>query len=190
MDTLFEHLRGVGEEKVKAIWQQAQAEVESHRREKESLLAEETKRHHQQGRQSLEELGRDVMQAAEEKARHRRAEAETRLAERLYELAIKELPWLHDQCGKRLLSFCAEELPRVKWGLIRVNESEIDLARTLFPEARTVGEANISGGLIAESADGGITVINTLEKRLERAWPMILPELFRSLHQEKKDAAS
>jgi hypothetical protein len=32
-------------------------------------------------------------------------------------------------------------------------------------------------------------VINTLEKRLERAWPQMLPELFRKIRQEQEGAS-
>jgi len=190
MNTLFEHLHGVGEEKIKTIWQQAEAEVHDYQQEKEAALAEDRKRCQLQGQQTLVEFGRSLMVAAEEKTWLRQAEAETRLAERLYALAQKELVWLREQCGDRLLSACAKELPQVEWRQLRVSEKEIELARTLFPEAEIAGDNSISGGLVAESVDGRITVINTLEKRLERAWPRILPRFIRVLLEDKTNAAS
>ncbi len=190
MNTLLEHLRAVGEEKVCAIWQQAEAEVQAYQKEKEAALAEERKRCRLQGQQALVEFGRGLMVAAEEKAWLRRSEAEAQLAERLYHLAQKELDWLREQCGSRLLSACAKELPQAEWKQLRVSESEVAFARTLFPEAEVAGDRSISGGLVAESGDGRVTVINTLEKRLERAWPRILPGFFRTLREEKENAAS
>ncbi|MBU4034115.1 MAG: hypothetical protein KKG34_04885, partial [Proteobacteria bacterium] len=68
MNTLFEHLRGVGEEKVKTIWQQSEAEVHDYQQEKEAALAEDRKRCQLQGQQTLVEFGRSLMVAAEEKA--------------------------------------------------------------------------------------------------------------------------
>ncbi|MBU4119839.1 MAG: V-type proton ATPase subunit E [Proteobacteria bacterium] len=190
MNTLFEHLRGVGEEKVKTIWQQSEAEVHDYQQEKEAALAEDRKRCQLQGQQTLVEFGRSLMVAAEEKAWLRQSEAETQLADRLYELAQRELPWLREQCGSRLLETCAKDLPRAEWKKLRVHESEVNLARTLFPGAEIAGDNSISGGFVAESADDRIMVINTLEKRLERSWPRILPELLRTLRKEKENAAS
>lgn len=190
MNTLFDHLRAVGEEKIRAVRLQAEAEVQGFREEKEAALAEERKRCQLQGQQSLMEHGRGLMTEAEEKAWLRQSEAERQLADRLYELAKKELPLLREQCGNRLLETCSKELPQAKWQKLRVHESEVNLARTLFPEAEIKGDDTISGGLVAESADGRIMVINTLEKRLERSWPRILPEFLRTLRKEKANAAS
>lgn len=190
MQTLFEHLRATGEERVRAIWEQAEAEVQRHTAEAEASLAEERNRCRLEGEQALMELGRRLMREAEEKALLRQAQAETALSERLYELARKELPWLQEHCGGKLLSALAKELPQREWGLLHVSENEVAQARDLFPKARIEGDIRLTGGLVAESADGRITVNNTLEKRLERAWPRLLPEFFRSLHQEKPYAAS
>lgn len=190
MNTLFDHLRAVGEEKIRAIRLQAENEVLAFHKEKEASLAEERKRCQLQGQQLLMEFGRGLMVDAEEDAWLRQSEAERQLADRLYELAQKELPWLREQCGSRLLETCAKELPRTKWRKLRVHVSQVDLARKLFPEAKIEGDDTISGGLVAESADGKIMVINTLEKRLERSWPRILPEFIRTLRKEKENAVS
>ncbi len=189
MQTLLEHLRAIGEEKVRTIWQEAEAEMQRQKEEEAAVRAEERRRHQLQELQAIEALGRSLMRAAEEKSWQRRFEVETRLAERLYELARTQLPWLREQCGSKLFKALAEELPKAKWGFLSVNEGEIDLARHYFPEAQITGNADISGGLVAESEDGAITVINTLEKRLERAWPQILPELFRKIRQEQESAS-
>lgn len=190
MQTLFEHLRATGEEKVRSIWEQAEAEVQRHTAEAEAALAEKRSRCHLEGEQTLVELGRSLMREAEKKALLRQAQAETALAERLYQLARKELPWLREHCGDKLLSALAQELPQAEWGRMRVSERDLAHARNLFPGAQIEGDSNISGGLVADSADGRITVSNTLEKRLERAWPQILPEFFRSLRKENPHAAS
>lgn len=190
MNTLFDHLRAVGEEKIRAVRLQAEAEVLAFREEKEAALAEERKRCQLQGQQSLMEHGRSVMAEAEEQAWLRQSETETQLADRLYELAQKELPWLREQCGSSLLETCARDLPRTEWRKLRVHASQVDLARKLFPKAEIEGDDTISGGLVAESADGRIMVINTLEKRLERSWPRILPDFLRTLRKERENAAS
>lgn len=187
---LLEHLRATGEERVRAIWRQAQAEAQDYQQEQEAVLAEKRAQCQLQGRQALLEFGRALMVTAEEKAWLRQSEAEAQLAERLYQLAQKELPWLREQCGSRLLAAWVKDLPQVEWSRLRVSESEVALASSLFPEAEVTGDRSISGGFVATSKDGRITVVNTLEKRLERAWPRILPELFRALLKEDEHAAS
>jgi V/A-type H+-transporting ATPase subunit E len=62
------------------------------------------------------------------------------------------------------------------------------VARQLFPQAEIVIDEGISGGLVASSADGRITVINTLEKRLERLWPRLVPEILRDVVENEQTA--
>jgi V/A-type H+-transporting ATPase subunit E len=104
-------------------------------------------------------------------------------------LASNQLPWLREHSGKGLFSTLAAELPSVRWSVVRIHKDDIDLARAAFPEAQVEGDSGITSGLIAQSEDGSMQVINTLEKRLERAWPQLLPELFRLVRKEWENAS-
>jgi vacuolar-type H+-ATPase subunit E/Vma4 len=44
-----------------------------------------------------------------------------------------------------------------------------------------VADPAITGGLVAVTADGSLTVVNTLDSRLERCWPDLLPHLIAEL---------
>ena len=48
----------------------------------------------------------------------------------------------------------------------------------------------ITGGMDAETADGAIRVVNTFEKRIERAWADLLPLLIKDVYQEATDGPS
>ena len=67
---------------------------------------------------------------------------------------------------------------------MRVNPEDIELAKAYFPDSEIIPDGNISGGLDVLTGDGRIRVINTFEKRLERAWADMLPELIRDIYKE------
>jgi len=189
MQTLFEHLRAIGEEKVRALREEAEAEVRRHAAEAEIILAAAENSCRLAVEAALDELGRELTREAEEKGRLWQARAEAELAARLYELAQGELPWLRSHGGENLLAGLAAELPREEWSLIRVNAEDTNTARALFPTARIEAGHDLTGGLIAVTGDNRITVDNSLETRLKRAWPRLLPELLQALERERKHAA-
>jgi len=189
MPTLLEHLLATGEERVRMIWQQAQAEVHDHQEKGESALAEERRHCQLREQQDLDCFTAALRRAAEEASWQRQSEVEIHLADRLFSLASNQLPWLREHSGKGLFSTLAAELPSVRWSVVRIHKDDIDLARAAFPEAQVEGDSGITGGLIAQSEDGSMQVINTLEKRLERAWPQLLPELFRLVRKEWENAS-
>lgn len=60
---------------------------------------------------------------------------------------------------------------------MRVNPADGERAAVLFPGARIETDPAISGGMEAITEGGRMRVVNTLEKRLARGWPDILPHL-------------
>jgi len=73
----------------------------------------------------------------------------------------------------------AAEIPPLPWKTVRVNPEDVGIARKHFPGAVIITDEGISGGMDVMTGDGKIRVINTLEKRLERAWGDILPHLMK-----------
>lgn len=71
----------------------------------------------------------------------------------------------------------AAELPPAAWETVRVNPTDGELAGHLFPTALIEPDPAISGGMEALAEEGRIRVVNTLEKRLERGWPELFPDL-------------
>lgn len=111
-----------------------------------------------------------------------RLQAEQALAARLLRLARELLPQLRADAGREVFAALAAELPPAEWGELRVHPDDLPLARQLFAGIAISADSRNSGGLEAVTADGGLRVINTLEKRLERLWPHLLPELRKEVY--------
>ncbi|MBJ6725175.1 V-type ATP synthase subunit E family protein [Geomesophilobacter sediminis] len=129
------------------------------------------------------ERGR-VIATAQGKGALIRLEAESLLAERLFRLAQEALARLR-QDTPSLFEALAAELPSCRWETVRVNPADRELAAAAFPEAQIEAEAGIHGGMVAVAPGGRIRVDNTLEKRLERAWPQLLPRLVQAIAPEE-----
>ena len=125
--------------------------------------------------------------AAERKARDEHMRVVGELGERLYALARDELRTLGAQGAEALLTALAAELPSYEWQRVRVRPADVSVAQRLFPNAAVEGEPAIAGGLSAEADQGRVEVDNTLEARLDSAWPDLLPELVRDIMKEASD---
>lgn len=133
-------------------------------------------------RRSLEAGERQTLLArSRRQALAERLAGEERLQQRLYGLARQLLGELAEQEAATLLGALARELPAAAWQQVTVNPREAESARRLFPQAELQLDADLDGGLRVASAGGRILVDNTLEKRLQRGWPDLLPALLREL---------
>ena len=101
----------------------------------------------------------------------------------MYQTAVKLLPELRLLDYENIFTELVNELPDMKWEKIIVNPSDITLAASFFGEDVVVTDDSVGGGLIAISAEGKIVVNNTFEKRLERKWAYLLPELIQDLNK-------
>jgi vacuolar-type H+-ATPase subunit E/Vma4 len=184
---LIESLHGKATEDVDALWREARAEAESYR----SDLAQSLERRAAQDAQAAALHARQLEDDATAEARHRagevRAQAALALADRLYKIALAELPAMRDAGGADLFVALARELPGRDWQRVRVNPADRDLAREHFPGAEIACDPRVHGGLEVATEDGRIRVDNTLETRLENAWPDVLPRLMADLRAEPND---
>lgn len=110
-----------------------------------------------------------------------RLRAEHALSQRLHERARNGLKRLRGEHAEQLFPALAAELPGVKWHTVWVNPADTLPASGCFPGASIVPDETLSGGLRAATADGSLTVDNSLETRLERVWPDLLPGLVAEL---------
>jgi V/A-type H+-transporting ATPase subunit E len=99
----------------------------------------------------------------------------------LRELARTGLNGLRSDRYELIFRALADELPDETWGTVRVNPLDAALAGMVFPSVVIESVAGIAGGFEVATADGDFTVINTLDVRLERAWPDLLPEMVSEL---------
>jgi len=128
-----------------------------------------------------------ALSAAISRAREVRLLAEKELSARLEAAAVSSLTALRKADYETVFGKMARELPALAWHTVRVNPGDVALAGKFFPGAEVVPDGNITGGLDASIKDGSIRVINTFEKRLERAWSDMLPLLIRDVYREVSD---
>lgn len=115
---------------------------------------------------------------------------ENELAARLRQQATTLLPEVASRDPEALLTACAAELPPLAWARVRVARRDREVAARLFPTAEIVCEPDLAGGLVAETAAGRVRIDNSLEKRLERCWDDLLPELLAALEPGGDDAVA
>lgn len=187
---LIESLRKAADERVRLLWQEAERHAEGARAEsarKLVRLREESER----SRTALNaERASAALAEANNKARMLRLSAEHELCQRLLNAALAALPLLRDGRYEKTFAKMAEELPALAWKIARVNPRDAVLAQRHFPGADIVSDETISGGMDVSDAEGSIRVVNTLEKRLERAWNDMLSDLVREVRREVSDGTS
>lgn len=183
-EKLIEALRQEGAEKIAAIRREAEEQGEVVKREaaeKTAALGEEFARRQEE---ECAAIRREVLAEAVRETRQERLAAEHALAVRLLELARQALPDLRNQ-HPELFSGLAGELPPAEWEKVKVNLADEEAARRLFPDARVEPDEAVAGGVEAVAAGGKLRVANTLEKRLERGWPELLPRILADIRKEQ-----
>jgi V/A-type H+-transporting ATPase subunit E len=187
---LIESLRFAGEGKVRLIRQEAEQEAKA-LQEAAAGKVEELRKHYAEKLASTE--GEEAMRALAEagsRARTVRLGAEKELSERLYSIACSSLHLVRDNGYPAVFEKLALELPSFPWKQVRINPADVGMARKYFPDAEIIPVENITGGVDATVADNTVRVINTLEKRLERAWNEMLPLIVKDVYREVFDGAS
>lgn len=181
---LIEALRKEGEEKCAAIRREAEAEAERVRSAAEAEIGRLREKFARRQAEACAAETAAILAEAASRGRLIRLAADNALVERLYELACRSLPQVREEGYGELFAALAEELPSRRWERVRVNPADEGMARDRFPAAAVVADAAVSGGLEAIGEGEWLRVINTLEKRLERGWPEMLPELVRDVYRE------
>jgi vacuolar-type H+-ATPase subunit E/Vma4 len=187
---LIESLRRAGDEKIRLVKQEAEREAESLRACLGARLEDLRKRQAGEFAVVAAEAERRAFADAGNRARSLRLDAEQALAGRLLCIAQASLSRLREGAYAAVFEKLALELPSLPWKLVRVNPADVDLARGYFPDAELVANESITGGMDAATGDGALRVINTFEKRLERAWGELLPVLMKDVLREASDGAS
>lgn len=178
---LLEALQREGRDKMAAITGMGAAEEDRLRSLAEERREELRRDHELQLELLCSDLKRTIMAGASREASLIRLRAEHALSQRLHEHALFCLKQLPGDDGERIFRALAAELPALPWHTLRVAPGDAALAATHFPDATIIADETVSGGVKAATADGSLTVDNTLETRLERIWPDLLPNLMAEL---------
>ncbi len=73
---------------------------------------------------------------------------------------------------------------------MRVNPADVDLIRTNLPTVPVEPDTTITGGLVVAADREAVQVDNTFEKRLEKIWPALLPEMVGEIYREMRNNAA
>ncbi len=183
-EELIGSLRRSGDEKIRLIWEEAEAEAEKIQGEFQVKI---TELHADYEKTQLSAVAADaekIISAAAGEVRKIHLSSQASLSARLLRLVAACLPLLRNEGYEDVFSSIVKELPRLPWQRVRVNPADVNLAKEYFSAAEIVADETIAGGVDAMVEAGKIRVINTFEKRLERAWVDILPGLIQDIHDE------
>lgn len=187
---LIESLRRAGEESVRHLQQDAEREAELMRASFSGKTGELRRRIADELAAFARDETRRVLAEEGGRARSVRLGAEKMLSERLLSVALASLGALRQTGYPEIFEKLARELPSLPWKSVRVHPPDAELARKHFPDAEILPMENITGGMDVATADGTIRVVNTFEKRIERAWADLLPLLINDVYEEASDGAS
>lgn len=187
---LIESLRKAADERVKGLWAEAEAEAGRVRSDAAGRIEQMRQDNARKQRLLAGDQAARARSEANRRARVISLSAEKGLSDRLYESAVALLPSLRKQRYEAVFAAFARELPPLAWQAVRVNPGDAALAKKHFPGAEIATDAKITGGMDVSAGGGAIRVINTFEKRLERAWGDLQPELIRDAYREVNGESS
>lgn len=180
---LLEALQRNGQETLAILTGRRTAEKERLRALATSRREEMQEEHKQQRELLCSTRKRQLLVKAEREVALIRLRAEAALALRLQERARSSLPQLDNDDAERLFRLLAAELPPQPWQTIWTTPGASAAAAALFPAATIITDPALAGGIKAATADNALTVDNTLETRLEKLWPDLLPQLLAALRE-------
>ncbi|MGD8352156.1 MAG: V-type ATP synthase subunit E [Nitrospirota bacterium] len=180
---LIERLNSEADEQVRAVRREAEGEAQRVRDEARRKMEALSAKYRALEAEAVREKTAGITAEAEDEARQARQATDGALAARLREMAFSALPELRGQGYGRVFRALAAEVPELAWKAVRVNPADAELASEAFPGAEVRGDDSITGGLETASEDSRVRVVNTFEKRLERAWDEILPGLLAEVHE-------
>lgn len=179
---LIEALREEGEKKVKEIWREAEAGAEKIMKETESKIDELKREYERRFSLEAEKKRTSMLSEAAKEASRMRLDAEEYLSKRLFKVALEMLQSLRKEDYREVFNSLLREIPNSDWVTVRVNPEDVVLAQSLLPGAKVISDDSIIGGFVIFNSDGNI-ITNTFEKRLERLWPEILPEILKTIRE-------
>lgn len=187
---MIESLRQAGEENLRVVEREAEQETAALQAATAQKIADLRKQYAERLTVVIGEELRRARAEASNRARKLRLDAEKTLADSLFSIARFSLHQLRDERYPVVFEKLVRELPDLPWKIVRVHAADVDLARKYFPGADIAPVSHISGGVDVAMADGTIRVINTFEKRLERMWNDLLPQMVNDVYREVADGAA
>lgn len=181
-EELIEAIKEEGERKLREIWATAETTAEIIRKEAESRVTALRMEYDERLNVEVEKKRSLILKEAVREAYQIRLKAQEKLSERLFSTAVGLLSVLRRERYKEVFEALFNEIPHSRWVTVRVNPDDILIAESCFKGADIIVDSSITGGFVVENSEGNI-IINTFEKRLERLWPEILPEILKTIRE-------
>lgn len=178
---LVSHLQKEGGEKIQQLWADVKKQAEQVRSDAANRTGEIRSAFEKERSIKAGEQAESIISDSRRKARSLQLSAEQALAERLYETSRSILPSLRDDTYRDVFDHICREIPASDWSEVKVHPQDEAMVRGCFPDARIETDENISGGLGVIGNSGKTAVVNTFEKRLEKAWEEILPLIMKDI---------
>ncbi|PLX73972.1 MAG: hypothetical protein C0614_12285 [Desulfuromonas sp.] len=174
----------------KGFWSNQEEAVNSRRKEIEREIAGLEAQIQERQEAACQRLQREILARAQRQASNLRLQAESDLAEQLRQLAAKQLVQLYEENRAIYWERLAKEIPQALWQEVLVGERDVELAAKFFSKVPINVSPKLSGGLIALREGGRICIDNSLQRRLDRYWPILLPRLLEELRTMVNDDAT
>ncbi len=187
---LIDSLRKAADERILSMKQEAEREAGAARADVARRLEERRDDARRKQEASARDAALRALSEANNRARAMRLSAEQALSGRLREAALSALASLRETGYEAVFEQLARELPALAWQTARVNPRDVAFAKRLFPAADIVPDSAVTGGMDVSAQGGSIRIINTLDKRLERAWSDLLPVLIEDVYREISDGTA
>jgi len=173
------------EERVRQIRQAAESDAGKVRAEVLKKVCEIKESYGREQSSAARTQTDSILSKARDTARSNRLRAEKELSCRLYSVAVRSLRHLRDERYRDVFLSLVNELPPGLWEVVKVNPEDRDFVRGFFPDAEILDSGpGITGGLEVVGRNGSVRIVNTLEKRLERVWSEMLPEIMKDVYRE------
>lgn len=180
-------LQHEGEVQAAELWRQAESTVAARREQVEAERRQLRAESERQLQVEVAALRNNLLLEARTRAMKQRLHEEAALEKRLLLVACQLLAELADNDRSGLWKAICAELPATDWTTLKVHPADFERARRDFPAAEIVRDETLGGGLVASNADSTICIDNSLNCRLKRAWPDLLPKLFDELRKRVSD---
>ncbi len=174
-------LKNQGEQQIRTGWESAEQRVSERRCAIEEAVAGLQEQTDRQLQIQTAAQRSELLHEAQTRTREGRLHAEADLGCRLYALAQELLPELAATERRQRWQALCDEIPPAEWQQVLVCTPDRAQAQQVFPACEISLEDNLGGGLMVTTAEGLITVDNSLRCRLQRSWPALLSNLLAEL---------
>ena len=189
VDALIASLRTHHQQQIGEIWQEAEAQAAVLQKKADDDINDTRADFDSRLTAASASEEESIQHQLRDRKRQLLLQAEQRLAARLKKQAEQLLDRLRDQEYDHVFKKLVAELPERKWDKVRVNPADVDLIRTCLPQVPVEPDTTIIGGLVVAAVREAVQVDNTFEKRLEKIWPELLPEMVGEIYRNMRNNA-